>query len=205
MSTVRYDQRGCGRSPANADYRMARFVADLDDLREHLGVAPWWLFDHSFGATLALAYAAAHPARVGAVVLADGTGLDWADFRAEYHRTADARRTPAQQHRLDDLGARTRNAEEEIEWRVLHALPDFADPTTAWALALEDARAPFAINFDCNRILNAETDAVGPGAERDQCTRVTMPVLVLHGEADPRRPPRRPARLRTRTLEGTTR
>lgn len=69
---------------------------------------------------------------------------------------------------------------------MLHALPDFADPATAWALALEDARAPFAINFDCNRVLNAEIDAVGPGAERERCARVTVPVLVVHGEADPR-------------------
>ncbi len=192
LSTVRYDQRGCGRSSANAGHRMDRFVADLDELREHLGVQRWWLFGHSFGATLALAYAAAHPDRVGAMVLADGTGLDWADFRAEYHRIADARRTPDQQHRLDDLGSlgepgrRGRTAAEEVEWRVLHAVPDFADPVAAWALAREDAEAPFAINVDCNRILNAETDAVGPAAQREQCARATMPVLVIHGAGDPR-------------------
>lgn len=186
LSTVRYDQRGCGRSSSNHDQRMARFVADLDELREHVGVQRWWLFGHSFGATLALAYAAAHPDRVAAMVLADGTGLDWADFRAEYHRTADARRTPAQQRRLDSLTARARTDDEEVERRVLNALPDFAAPATAWTLAREDAAAPFAINVDCNRILNDETDAVGPAAQREQCARATMPVLVVHGVADPR-------------------
>lgn len=186
MSTVHYDQRGCGRSSPSDDYRMTKFVADLDELREHLGAASWWVFGHSFGADLALAYAAAHPRRVDAMILANGKGLDWAEFRAEYHRAADARRTPTQQRRLDDLGGRQRTSDEEVEWRVLHFLPDFADPATAWSLALEDAQTPFEINSDCNTILNAETNAAGPDAERAQCAAATMPVLIIRGEADPR-------------------
>jgi len=162
VSTVRYDQRGCGRSSPVDDYRMDRFVADLDELRVHAGVERWLVFGHSFGATLALAYTAAHPDRVDALVLADGTGLDWAEFRGEYHATADARRTPAQQHRLDVLTTRSRTDGEEVEWRTLHSLPDFADPDTAWELASQDARTPYPINHACNRALNAETATMAP-------------------------------------------
>ena len=189
VSTSRYDQRGCGRSSPVSEYRMDRFVADLDELRVHTGVERWMVFGHSFGATLALAYAATHPDRVDALVLADGTGLDWADFRAEYHARADARRTPDQQARLDVLdvlGDRVRDAGEEVEWRTLHSLPDFADPATAWELSAETARTPLPINLECNRDLNAETGAVGPEREREQCSAVAAPVLVLHGEVDPR-------------------
>lgn len=185
VSTVRYDQRGCGRSSPVDDYRMDRFVDDLDELRVHAGVERWLVFGHSFGATLALTYAAAHPDRVDALVLADGTGLDWAEFRGEYHATADARRTPDQQRRLDVLTDRQRTGDEEIEWRTLHSLPDFADPGTAWELTSQDARTPYPINVDCNLALNAETAAMAPDM-RAWCAAVTVPVLVVRGESDPR-------------------
>jgi len=185
VGTVRYDQRGCGRSSPVDDYRMDRFVADLDELRVHAGVVRWPVFGHSFGATLALAYAAAHPDRVDALVLANGTGLDWAEFGGEYHATADARRTPDQQHRLDVLTDRQRTGEEEVEWRTLHWLPDFADPDTAWELASQDARRPLAINHACNRVLNAETAGLAPDM-RGWCAAVTVPVLVVRGDSDPR-------------------
>lgn len=186
VSTVRYDQRGCGRSTPDGDYRMSRFVADLDELREHADVEQWLVFGHSFGATLALAYAAAHPDRVTALVLADSVGLDWPELRDAYHATSRARRTTAQQRRLDELVTRSRSADEEIEWRALNALPGFADPATAWTFAVQDARVPLSINVDCSGALNAETTGAGPVAERAECAQATMPVLVVHGEADPR-------------------
>ncbi len=44
-------------------------VADIERLREHLGVERWLLFGGSWGSTLALAYAQTHPERVSAMVL----------------------------------------------------------------------------------------------------------------------------------------
>lgn len=74
---VLYDQRGCGRSTPNAadpatDMRVnttAHLVADLELLREHLGVDRWLLRGGSWGCTLALAYALRHPDRVSEIVL----------------------------------------------------------------------------------------------------------------------------------------
>lgn len=71
------DQRGCGRSvPLVTDpahdldgNTTQRLVADLEALREHLGIEAWVLNGVSWGSTLALAYALAHPARVLGVVL----------------------------------------------------------------------------------------------------------------------------------------
>jgi proline iminopeptidase len=69
---VLMDQRGCGLSRA-PDLRhantTAHLVADIDRLRLHLGVQRWLLFGGSWGATLALAYAQAHPQHVSALVL----------------------------------------------------------------------------------------------------------------------------------------
>jgi proline iminopeptidase len=71
---VLLDQRGCGRStPSAADDLRANtthhLVADLERLRAHLGIQRWMLFGGSWGSTLGLAYATAHPERVSAAVL----------------------------------------------------------------------------------------------------------------------------------------
>ncbi|QMW22585.1 alpha/beta hydrolase [Sandaracinobacteroides saxicola] len=69
--TVFYDQSGSGASgllPA-ADYTLARAVADLDALRAALGAEKLVLWGQSWGASLAAAYARAHPDRVAATVL----------------------------------------------------------------------------------------------------------------------------------------
>ncbi|MGY5763727.1 alpha/beta fold hydrolase [Brachybacterium sp. DNPG3] len=71
-------QRGAGRStpsaglPGPADLTRittAHLVADIEVLREHLGVESWIVQGVSWGTTLALAYAQAHPERVGAMML----------------------------------------------------------------------------------------------------------------------------------------
>jgi proline iminopeptidase len=69
---VLYDQRGAGRSAPIADIvdnTTSHLVADLEQLRAHLGVDRWLLFGGSWGSTLALAYAEAHPDRVLGLVL----------------------------------------------------------------------------------------------------------------------------------------
>ena len=69
---VLYDQRGAGRStPAAelADNTTQHLVADLERLREELGLERWLVFGGSWGSTLALAYAQAHPQRVLGLVL----------------------------------------------------------------------------------------------------------------------------------------
>lgn len=69
---VLFDQRGCGRSRPHAGLRAnttAHLLADIEQLRAHLGIERWLLFGGSWGATLALAYAQAHPDRVSALVL----------------------------------------------------------------------------------------------------------------------------------------
>ncbi len=69
---VLFDQRGCGRSTPHAeltDNTTWDLVADIERLREHLGIERWQVFGGSWGSTLALAYAQTHPARVTELVL----------------------------------------------------------------------------------------------------------------------------------------
>ncbi|MGW9435279.1 alpha/beta fold hydrolase [Streptomyces sp. NPDC055607] len=75
---VLLDQRGCGRSVPHASdpaadlsvNTTAHLVADMERLREHLGIEKWLLHGGSWGSTLILAYAEAHPERVTEIVIA---------------------------------------------------------------------------------------------------------------------------------------
>lgn len=69
---VLFDQRGAGKSQpqgeiANNDSQ--RLVADIEMIRERLGIERWMVVGGSWGATLALLYAGQHAARISALVL----------------------------------------------------------------------------------------------------------------------------------------
>jgi proline iminopeptidase len=70
--TVIFDQRGAGRSRPLGSLQAnttRHLVADIETLRCQLGIERWLLFGGSWGSTLALAYAQAHPERVVGCVL----------------------------------------------------------------------------------------------------------------------------------------
>jgi proline iminopeptidase len=74
---VLFDQRNCGRSLPHAsepDVDLStnttqHLMADMEALRQHLEVERWLLLGGSWGSTLSLAYAEAHPDRVSEMVL----------------------------------------------------------------------------------------------------------------------------------------
>lgn len=74
---VLFDQRNCGRSTPNASEASvdlstnttAHLVEDCERLREHLGIDRWLAWGGSWGTTLGLAYAQAHPDRVTEMIL----------------------------------------------------------------------------------------------------------------------------------------
>jgi proline iminopeptidase len=69
---VLIDQRGCGKSTPHAELRENTtwdLIADMEAVRDKLGVQKWVVFGGSWGATLSLAYAETHPDRVSALVL----------------------------------------------------------------------------------------------------------------------------------------
>ena len=69
---ILFDQRGCGRSTPHAELvenTTWELVADMERVREHLGIDRWQVFGGSWGSTLALSYAQTHPQRVSELVL----------------------------------------------------------------------------------------------------------------------------------------
>jgi proline iminopeptidase len=75
---ILFDQRGCGRSRPHASDPATslrhnttwHLLADMELLRQHLGVERWLLSGTSWGSTLLLAYAERHPERVSEIVIA---------------------------------------------------------------------------------------------------------------------------------------
>jgi len=105
---VLFDQRSAGRSTPHASeldvhwasIDMDHHVADIEMLRQHLGIDRWIVFGLSWGSVLGITYAERHPDRVRAVVLgAFNTGrasdIDWLTvhagrfFPAEWQRFHD--------------------------------------------------------------------------------------------------------------------
>ena len=69
---VLFDQRGCGKSRPHSsliDNTTWRLIEDMERLREHLGIERWVVFGGSWGSTLSLAYAEAHPSRTRALII----------------------------------------------------------------------------------------------------------------------------------------
>jgi proline iminopeptidase len=126
-----FDQRGCGRSTPHASEPRAdlsanttwHVVADIERLRERLGVDRWLVFGGSWGAVLALAYAERHPDRVTELVLWGVPTAGRADFDWLFR------------------GGLGRFLPEQWE-RLLDALPDVdGDPVEAFHRLLFDADA----------------------------------------------------------------
>src|SRR6266478_4895863 len=67
---VLFDQRGSGKSTPHSSLEENTtwdLVADIEKLREHLGIDKWQVFGGSWGSTLSLAYAETHPSRAPAL------------------------------------------------------------------------------------------------------------------------------------------
>jgi len=69
---IMFDQRGAGRSRPHASVvhnTTRHLIADIECLREHLQVGRWLIVGGSWGATLALVYAANHPQKCSGLIL----------------------------------------------------------------------------------------------------------------------------------------
>ncbi len=102
---VQFDQRNCGQSTPYAGEPVVdlstnttqHLIADIESLRTELGIGEWLVWGGSWGTTLGLAYAEAHPASVSELVLAavvstSGQDVEWVTrtvgrvFPEQWHR-----------------------------------------------------------------------------------------------------------------------
>jgi proline iminopeptidase len=182
--THRWDQRGGGRSSALPPYTLDRFVDDLEALRVHFDHPAWIVAGHSWGATLALAYALRYPGRTRALAYINGTGIgtSWRD--ADQAEREKRLRASGNFERWRDLHSRTRTTDEERELCVITWATDYADATFGRNAALEMVASGFTPNYEVNAALSRVLDNEETMIER--CAKLEMPALIIHGERDPR-------------------
>jgi proline iminopeptidase len=131
---VLFDQRGAGRSTPHADLvdnTTAHLVADIEALRVHLGIERWQVFGGSWGSTLALAYAQAHPERVTELVLRGIFLLRRWELEWFYQQGTSRLFPDAWQHYLDGIPA----AEHGDLISAYHRRLTHADPAVRLAAA----------------------------------------------------------------------
>ena len=169
-------QRGSGGRPLT----VATHVQDLDDLvRERCGDSHPVLVGHSWGAMLALAYAAAYPTTPAALVLI-GCGTFSLAARAQFEARLEARLTPADRATMGRIKESEADADRRLAamgrlmTRVYgHDVEDVAD-----GIADVDALAHQETWADMVRL---QRDGIFPAA----FAVIGVPVLMLHGDEDP--------------------
>jgi proline iminopeptidase len=178
--------RGTGRSPAPrdlADCRCDRLVADVEALREHLGVERIDLLGHSAGGNLAVLYATGHPDRVSRLLLVTpGLGVVGIDVdgaaRREIVRAREGEPWFATAYAA--LEAVTAGSDRDEDWAAIS--PFFYGRWDATAQA-HDAALNEQRNDEAARAYAAE-GAFDPPATRAALARFDPPVLLLAGEYD---------------------
>ena len=187
FTIIRFDQRGCGLSTGAGPFTIAQAVDDLDQVRAALGFGQWAVAGHSWGAELAIRYAARHQDRSTAVAYIAGVGAG-NGFREAYVPERDRRIGPglARLAELSAIPADDLTTALEREMCLLQWEADFSPGPAAaeHARALWQTRPPgAAINFTANRELwnDRQTEDL-----RLAAARVTCPVTMLFGAGDPR-------------------
>ncbi|MEL6475829.1 MAG: prolyl aminopeptidase [Pseudomonadota bacterium] len=165
---VLFDQRGAGRSRPRAGLEANTtwdLVADIERIREHLGIVRWQVFGGSWGSTLALLYAQAHPDRATRLILrgiftltraeidwfyGGGAGRffpeAWAEFTSPIPSTEQGDLVAAYYRRLtsEDEAEQTRFARPWVRWESATAAlrpgrPGMVDGAYARAFARIEA------------------------------------------------------------------
>lgn len=203
---VLFDQRGCGRSTPHACLEGNTtwdLIADMERLREHLGIERWLLFGGSWGAALALAYAQTHPTRVTALVLRgiftlrqrelqwfyqDGASLLFPDAFEEFVAVI----PPPERGDLISAFHRRLTGDDPVEqlkaaraWSVWeaktsHLLPEETQITAFGEEAFALAFARIEAHYFVNRGFFATDDALLAGVGRIQ----HLPCVIVQGRYD---------------------
>lgn len=191
---VYYDQRGRGRSAEGVraqDVSIESEMADLDLVREHVGVGPTALLAHSWGGVLAMEYASRHPERVTRLVLmntAPASAADAAGYLEHRRRT----RPPAEAEAMGSIAAsaafRAGDPSADVQYYRLHfrgALhrPELLDRVVPRMRAGWTAEGVLLARAVEERL--GEQTWFSPGYDLlPRLRRVTARTLVIHGEDD---------------------
>jgi proline iminopeptidase len=203
---VLFDQRGAGRSTPHADLvnnTTHHLVADIEALRAHLRIPRWQVFGGSWGSTLALAYAQAHPQAVTELVLRgifllrrwelewfyqEGTSRlfpeAWENYLAAIPEVERHDLISAYHRRLTDDDEATRLAAARA-WAVWEGSTSFLRQDPDFIVSHEDAK--FALAFariECHYFVNGGFFETENQLLRDAHRIKDIPGIIVQGRYD---------------------
>jgi proline iminopeptidase len=177
---------GSARPPDRSAYTIDDYVADVEDLRQHLGLERFLLLGHSHGGVVAQAYAARFPGRVHALVLAN-TLARFASEQESAMRAGMEKRS-SQPWYADAIAALEEEQEGNFETDqqmadlVFRELPlYFAHFGAAEAGYLDTLRTELP-NADALRMFN--TEIFNTFDTRGLLPKITARTLVITGDED---------------------
>ena len=186
---IMLNPRGTGSSDRPADrraYQIDDYVADVEELRRHLGLERMLLLGHSHGGVVAQAYAAAHIGRVRRLVLASTLARFGAEQEAAMRRGMERRSNQPwaadAMAALEEEQAGRFSSDEELSGLVFRELPlYFAHYGPIEAGYLDSLRSE-RINADALKLFNDEIFTTFD--LRDGLGAITCPTLVITGDED---------------------
>jgi proline-specific peptidase len=186
FTLILLNPRGTARSSAPADaraYTTADYVADVEELRLHLGVDELNVLGHSHGGVVAMAYAAQHPTNVRRLVAADTLArlhpgeMDEIMLRHRDEPWYDDARLALEQ---EDAGDYANEAElREITRRFLPIY--FAHFDEGAEAYLDECVTPERPNPDALKLFN---EGIAEWDMRPELAGVDAPTLVITGTED---------------------
>lgn len=187
--TILFDQRGTGRSTLDridsSTVSIATMVADVEALREYLGIDEWMVMGHSWGGMYAMLYAAAHPERVSALILSasGGVDLEWLGYAGDNIRMRlGPERRAVYDRSFDPEYARAnpeRAAQERLEAMAAAYVFDPANiPFVVEALSRPGANSPAV-----RGLVYADLNRIGYDLS-DEMAQFDRPAIILAGRQD---------------------
>jgi len=189
FTLVMLNPRGTGGSERPRDpraYQIDDYVSDLEDLRRHLGLERVFLLGHSHGGVVAMAYAAAYPARVRRLVLASTLARFGPDQEAAMHQGMEKR--SAQPWAADAITALEEeqaghfSTDAELSALVFRELPLYFAHFGAAEAGYLDTLKSEMINADALKLFNDEI--FNTFDLRDRLPSITSQTLVITGDED---------------------
>ena len=171
-----YDQRGGGKSELPVDTSRlvaARQIQDLDEVRQHFGLAKVTLVAHSYGPLLAASYAIAHPDAVKRMVFFGPVPPRKGDFFTRYGQNINARLDSAQRASLARFGG-IMTSDSPSDDAIRAACRDY------WAIGLR----PRLASPDAMRVVKSDLCATDPKGIRYGMTTANGVIMNSYGDWD---------------------
>ena len=180
-----YDQRGCRHSNSNGPFNVRANVRDVEAVRETLGPEPMTLIGHSWGALLAVCYAAEFGQRLARLVLISPTSPEVARKQI-YLRRIEANHTREQKTRIARIDAElARTLDERSREALYHERFNVALPS--YLARAHRHKAPRIAWYSRRINIETMTDVYARSRDRQWLAALKhfrAPTLIVHGRED---------------------